>query len=129
MDPTVDDKQSYFSAARPTVDLGMELAGLEMMRRLIFGPQPRKQFAPLPFGANPYSPVMRSMQLQQRISPEELANPPAKLPNRAIMMHPINVTQNDRKDLLNDIEGTIYGGGNVPPPPTPTPTPPRYYAT
>lgn len=31
----------------------------------------------------------------------------------------------DRKDLLNDIEGTIYGGGHAPPQPTPTPTPTR----
>ena len=30
---------------------------------------------------------------------------------------------NDRTDLLNDIEGTFYGGGNANPTPTPTPTP------
>lgn len=29
----------------------------------------------------------------------------------------------DRKDLLNDIDNAIYGGGQAPPPPTPTPTP------
>ncbi len=36
--------------------------------------------------------------------------------------------QNDRGTLLNDIEGTFYGGGNAYPKPTPkpTPVPPRY---
>ncbi len=36
--------------------------------------------------------------------------------------------QNDRGTLLNDIEGTFYGGGNAYPKPTPkpTPVPPKY---
>jgi hypothetical protein len=36
----------------------------------------------------------------------------------------------EREDLLNQIEGAFYGGGNAPPPPTPTPTPvPRSFPT
>lgn len=112
---------SYFAAGSPT-DLGVELAGLEALRQFLFGKKQGNPYQPLPFNGQPYSPVIRSMKLQGGVPIEQLANPPAKLPKRrAYMMHPIELAD-DRRDLLNDIENTIYGGGNAPAP-TPTPTP------
>lgn len=50
---------------------------------------------------------------------------PANTPNilkRRILGNAPRLAGNDRKELLDDIEGTFYGGGQAPAP-TPTPTP------
>ena len=115
---TGDDQQSFFSAARP--NLSVELAGLELLRRLLFGNQqktnplqnPRLQ--PIPnFQGSPQ--MLQPMYRSQEVLPGQVPNQQGKPPKFQMRF------AGERDDLLREIDNTIYNGGN--PVPTPTPTP------
>lgn len=61
-----------------------------------------------------------------RIETPTQVNPVPKTPTTP-EMPPQADNGSERKDLMNEIEGTFYGGGNIPVP-TPTPTPPQRVA-
>jgi hypothetical protein len=117
-----DDSQTYFAAGRP--NLGVELAGLELLRQLIFG---KKQRQPIPRPNMIPNFQGAPQMIQPRFDYQQPAIPlkqiPGQVPNQQFGPPKFQMRlAGERDDLLRDIDNTIYGGGNVPAP-TPTPTP------
>lgn len=125
MDP--NGGNSVFAAAGGPTGLTAGLAELEEMRQRLFGPKKGNVIVPQT-GAAPYYYVDPSAQ-QRAVLPDTQSLPqgigllPPNAPNilkRNVLGNAPRLAQDDRKELLRDIDNTIYGGGNAP---APTPTP------